>query len=149
MLGIPTVLITLVPENSRQMGLPRAIHLMGFTLGACTGGPFQKELQRKVVLDALKRWETRIEPGVIWDIEYPDYQRAPVIEGTGQIVREEVWSSPQVADLPWERSTPLDSDKRFLLPSPLSGYSAGAKGAPFLGHRKHANTTRRPFSFLY
>jgi D-proline reductase (dithiol) PrdB len=88
MLGIPTVLITLVPENSRQMGLPRAIHPAGFTLGDCTGGPFQAELQRKVVLDALKRWEARIEPGVIWDIEYPEYVRDPAIEGIGEIVRE-------------------------------------------------------------
>lgn len=88
MLAIPTVLITLVPENSRQMGLPRALHPVGFTLGDCTGGPFQQDLQRKVVLDALKRWEARLEAGVIWDIEYPEYQRDPAIEGTGEIVRE-------------------------------------------------------------
>jgi D-proline reductase (dithiol) PrdB len=88
MLGIPTVLITLVPENSRQMGIPRATHPVGFTLGDCTGGPFQVELQRKVVLDALRRWEARIEPGVIWDMDYPEYQRDPAIEGTGEIVRE-------------------------------------------------------------
>ncbi len=88
MLGIPTVLITLVPQNSRQMGLPRALHPVGFTLGDCTGGPFQQELQRQVVLDALKRWEARIEAGVIWDMEYQEYQRDPAIEGTGEIIRE-------------------------------------------------------------
>jgi D-proline reductase (dithiol) PrdB len=65
MLAIPTVLITLLPEASRPMGPPRALHPVGFTLGDCTGGPFQAALQRKVVLDALKRWEARIEPGVI------------------------------------------------------------------------------------
>lgn len=88
MLGIPTVLITLVPENSRQMGLPHALHPVSFTLGDCTGGPFQKDLQRKVVLDALRRWEARIEAGVIWDIEYPEYAPDPAIEGIGEIVRE-------------------------------------------------------------
>jgi D-proline reductase (dithiol) PrdB len=88
MCGIPTVLITLVSEASQQMGPSRAIHPVGFTLGDCTDGPFQKELQRKVVLDALKRWEARIEPGVIWDIEYPDYQRDPLIEGRGEVVRK-------------------------------------------------------------
>ena len=88
MLGIPTVLITLVPENSRQMGPSRAIHPVDFTLGDCTGGPFQAELQRKVVQDALKRWEARLEAGVMWDIEYPEYQRDPAIEGTGEIARE-------------------------------------------------------------
>jgi hypothetical protein len=88
MLAIPTVLITLVPEASRQMGPPRAIHPVGFTLGDCTGREFQPELQRRVLLDALKRWEARIEAGIIWDIEYPEYQRDPAIEGTGEIVRE-------------------------------------------------------------
>lgn len=88
MLAIPTVLITLVPEASKQMGPPRAIHPVGFTLGDGTGGPFQPELQRKVLLDALKRWEARIEPGMIWDIEYPEYVPDPAIEGTGEIVRE-------------------------------------------------------------
>jgi D-proline reductase (dithiol) PrdB len=88
MRGIPTVLITLVPEASRQMGPSRAIHPVGFTLGDCTGGPFQKDLQRKVVFDALKRWESRLEAGVIWDMEYPEYVHDPAIEGTGEIVRE-------------------------------------------------------------
>lgn len=61
MLAIPTVLIMLVPENSRQMGPSRAIHLVGFTLGDCTGGPFQKDLQRKVVLGALKVFSSAIQ----------------------------------------------------------------------------------------
>jgi hypothetical protein len=72
MLGIQTVLITLVPENSRQMGPSRAIHPVGFTLGDCTGGPFQKDLQRKVVLDALKRWEARLEAGVLGTSNTPN-----------------------------------------------------------------------------
>ncbi|MGO8949726.1 MAG: hypothetical protein ACLQUY_19150, partial [Ktedonobacterales bacterium] len=88
MRGIPTVLITLVPEASRQMGLSRAIHPVDFTLGDCTGGPFQRDLQRKVILDAFKRWEARVEAGIIWDIEYPEYIRDTAIEGTGEIVRE-------------------------------------------------------------
>lgn len=87
-LAIPTVLITLVSEASRQMGPPRAIHPVGFTLGDCLGRELQPELQRRVLLDALKRWEARIEPGIIWDIKYPDYARDPAIEGTGEIVRE-------------------------------------------------------------
>jgi D-proline reductase (dithiol) PrdB len=88
MRGIPTVLITLVLEASRQMGPSRAIHPVDFTPGDCTGGPFQPELQRKVVLDALKRWEARIEAGVIWDMDYPEYQRDPAIEGTGEMLRD-------------------------------------------------------------
>lgn len=73
MVGIPTVLITLVPENSRQAGPPRAFYPSGFKLGNCLGGPFQVELQCKVLRDALRRWEAREEPGHIWEISYPEY----------------------------------------------------------------------------
>lgn len=88
MLGLPTVLITLVPRASREMGPPRAIHPAGFTLGDCTGGAFQPELQRKVVMDALRRWEAREEPGSIWEITYPEYVPDPAIEHGGEIIEE-------------------------------------------------------------
>ena len=67
------MLITVVPENSRQAGPPRAIAPQQFKLGNSLGGPHQNELQRKVLLDALRRWETREEPGHIWEITYPEY----------------------------------------------------------------------------
>lgn len=73
MQGIPTVLITVVPENSRQAGPPRAIAPMHFKMGNSLGGPHQITLQRNVLLDALRRWEAREEPGNIWEIEYPAY----------------------------------------------------------------------------
>nr|HET6902103.1 hypothetical protein [Ktedonobacteraceae bacterium] len=73
MVGIPTVLITLIPENSRQAGPPRAFHPTGFKLGNCLGGPHQVDLQRKVLRDALRRWEAREEPGIIWEQDYPEY----------------------------------------------------------------------------
>jgi len=73
MVGIPTVLITVVPESSRQAGPPRAFHPKGFKPGNSLGGPFQVELQRKVLRDALSRWEAREEPGHIWVREYPEY----------------------------------------------------------------------------
>ena len=73
MVGIPTVLITVVPENSMQAGPPRAFSPKGFKQGNSLGGPFQDELQRKVLGDALRRWEAREEPGHLWEIEYPEY----------------------------------------------------------------------------
>ena len=88
MLGLPTVLITLVPRASREMGPPRAIAPAGFLLGDCVGGPHQPSLQRHVLLDALRRWETREEPGTIWEITYPDYTPDPAIEHGGEIVLE-------------------------------------------------------------
>ena len=73
MVGIPTVLITLLPEQSRPTGPPRAIAPQRFALGDCLGGPHQDDLQRKVLRDALRRWEAREEPGNFWEIEYPEY----------------------------------------------------------------------------
>ena len=73
MVGIPTVLITLVPENSMQAGPPRAFSPKDFKLGNCLGGPFQNDLQRKVLRDALRRWEAREEPGHLWEQVYPEY----------------------------------------------------------------------------
>lgn len=73
MAGIPTVLITVAPEQSMQAGPPRVIAPHHFKMGHSLGGPFQKELQRQVLLDALRRWETREEPGKLWDISYPAY----------------------------------------------------------------------------
>jgi D-proline reductase (dithiol) PrdB len=73
MQGIPTVLISLIPENSRQMGPPRYFTPTGFKLGNCLGGPFQVDLQRKVLRDALRRWEAREEAGTLWERAYPGY----------------------------------------------------------------------------
>ena len=73
MQGIPTVLITVFPNESRQAGPPRAIHPIGFKPGNSLGGPFQPDLQRKVLRDALARWEAREEPGNIWELDYPEY----------------------------------------------------------------------------
>ncbi len=88
MLGLPTVLITLVPQNSREMGPPRAIHPVGFTLGDSLGLPHRRDLQMRVLRDALRRWETREEPGTIWETEYPEYVPDPAIVNGGEIVRE-------------------------------------------------------------
>lgn len=73
MAGIPTVMITVAPEQSQQAGPPRIIAPHHFNLGHSLGGPQQKGLQRKVLLDALRRWETHEEPGQLWDITYPEY----------------------------------------------------------------------------
>ncbi len=73
MAGIPTVLITVAPEQSMQAGPPRVIAPHHFSMGHSLGGPFQKEVQRQVLLDALRRWETREEPGKLWEITYPNY----------------------------------------------------------------------------
>ena len=42
-------------------------------MGNSLGCPHQNDLQRKVLLDALRRWEAREEPGNAWEIAYPEY----------------------------------------------------------------------------
>lgn len=88
MLGIPTVLITLVPANSREMGPPRAIAPRGFTLGDVLGLPHQSRLQHQVLADALRRLEAREEPGSIWETEYADYMPDPAIPNHGEILHD-------------------------------------------------------------
>lgn len=89
MVGIPTVLITLIPENSKQMGPPRGLHPVGFPLGDCLGGPGQVAVQQQVLRDALHRWEAREEAGTIWERMYPDYVPDPSITNNGEIITNE------------------------------------------------------------
>ena len=73
MRGIPTVLITVSPEDTRQMGPPRAIYPRDFQPGSVTGHAGQAELQRRVLLDALERLVIPTEPGAIVEYDYPGY----------------------------------------------------------------------------
>ena len=73
MVGIPTILITVIPDSSLPAGPPRVFYPKGFRQGHSLGGPHQPELQRKVLRDALSRWEAREEAGTIWEREYAEY----------------------------------------------------------------------------
>ncbi|GHO90716.1 D-proline reductase (dithiol) protein PrdB [Reticulibacter mediterranei] len=75
MTGLSTVLISVVPDATQQAGPPRAINPNHFKQGNSLGGPHQKHLQRQILLDALKRWEAREEPGRIWIMDYPEYNQ--------------------------------------------------------------------------
>lgn len=70
---IPTILITVLPDSSKQAGPPRALYPKGFQPGDSLGGPHRPELQRTVLRDALRRWEAREERGTIWEGAYPEY----------------------------------------------------------------------------
>ena len=89
MVGIPTVLITLRPQASAEMGPPRALHPVGFTLGDPLGLPSQPEMQRRVLRAVLRRWEAREEPGHIWEYHDPEYQPDPAIQHDGEIIAPE------------------------------------------------------------
>jgi D-proline reductase (dithiol) PrdB len=73
MKGIPTVLITVSPEVSAQMRPPRALYPKGFKVGNSLGRPGMRELQRKVLQDALKLFTENTRPGEVVEIEYAEY----------------------------------------------------------------------------
>ncbi len=67
--GIPTVLITVVPAESRAMRPPRAICPKGNTLGRVLGSAGERDKQRRVLLEALRQFETLNLPGSIIEFE--------------------------------------------------------------------------------
>lgn len=73
MKGIPTVLITVSPEVSAQMRPPRSLYPKGFKIGNSLGQPGMKDLQRKVLTDALSLLTKNTRPGQVVNIEYPEY----------------------------------------------------------------------------
>ena len=73
MRGLPTVLITVSPEVSKQMRPPRAMYPKGFKIGNSLGKPGMKELQKKVLRDALLQLTEPARPGQIVEREYPEY----------------------------------------------------------------------------
>jgi D-proline reductase (dithiol) PrdB len=73
MKGIPTVLITVSPEVSAQMRPPRALYPKGFKIGNSLGRPGMRDLQKKVLRDALEMLNQHTRPGEAVTIEYPEY----------------------------------------------------------------------------
>ncbi len=73
MRGIPTVLITVSPEVSAQMRPPRALYPNGFKIGNSLGKPNTRELQLKVLRDALLLLTEDTRPGKIVTRDYPEY----------------------------------------------------------------------------
>jgi hypothetical protein len=67
------VLVTVSPEASRQMRPPRALHPVGFKIGNAFGRPSMRELQTRVLRDALGLLTGPPRPGEIVDREYPEY----------------------------------------------------------------------------
>ena len=73
MRGIPTVLITVSPEVSAQMRPSRALYPKGFKIGNSLGRPGMRDLQKKVLRDALELLNQNTRPGEAVTIEYPEY----------------------------------------------------------------------------
>lgn len=74
MRGLPTILITVSPEVSAQMRPPRAMYPKDFKVGNSLGQPGMRELQKKVLKDALLMLAGPAYPGQVIEKEYPEYQ---------------------------------------------------------------------------
>ncbi len=53
--------------------MPRALYPKGFKIGNSTGRPGMRELQRRVVRDALSLLTENTRPGSVVTREYPEY----------------------------------------------------------------------------
>jgi hypothetical protein len=73
MRGIPTVLITVSPEVSKQMRPPRSLYPKGFKIGNSMGRPGMPDLHKKVLKDALGLLKEPPRPGEVIEREYPEY----------------------------------------------------------------------------
>jgi hypothetical protein len=65
MLGIPTVLITVEPEESAQARPPRALCPRGFVAGHSLGRPNDESLQKWIIMDALELLPADPKPGEV------------------------------------------------------------------------------------
>lgn len=65
MLGVPTVLITVEPEESAQARPPRALCPRGFIAGHSLGRPEDDALQKWIVMDALGLLRDTPRPGEV------------------------------------------------------------------------------------
>jgi hypothetical protein len=70
MLGVPTVLITVEPEESAQARPPRALCPRGFIAGHSLGRPQDEALQKWIVMDALGLLRDTPRPGEVLHRDY-------------------------------------------------------------------------------
>jgi hypothetical protein len=70
LVGIPTVVITVEPEETLQARPPRALNPRGFVAGHSLGRPNDAALQKRIVLDALGLLLSPPRPGEVIERDY-------------------------------------------------------------------------------
>ena len=71
LVGIPTVVITVEPEETLQARPPRALNPRGFVAGHSLGRPGDAALQKRIVMDALGLLTGDPRPGEVIARDYP------------------------------------------------------------------------------
>jgi len=74
MIGIPTSLITVEPEESAQARPPRALCPRGFIAGHSLGRPNDEALQKWIIMDALSLLLAEPKPGEVIMRDYANKQ---------------------------------------------------------------------------
>jgi len=70
MVGIPTVVITVEAEETRQARPPRALSPRGFVAGHSLGRPGDAALQKWILMDALELVTGTPRPGEVVERDY-------------------------------------------------------------------------------
>ena len=70
LIGIPTVVVTVEPEETRQARPPRALSPRGFIAGHSLGRPGDAALQKWILMDALQLLVSPAQPGQIVERDY-------------------------------------------------------------------------------
>lgn len=71
LVGIPTVVVTVEVEETRQARPPRALAPAGFVAGHSLGRPQDAALQRRILTDALGLLLGPPRPGEVIERAYP------------------------------------------------------------------------------
>ncbi len=71
LIGLPTVVITVEPEETAQARPPRALCPRGFVAGHSLGRPGDAALQRRILEDALALLTAPPRPGEVVTLDYP------------------------------------------------------------------------------
>lgn len=86
--GIPTLCMTSALDITRAVNPPRSV-FVNFPLGHQTGKPHQSNLQRQIVRDALRAFETIDKSGTIVELPYvwdPEDRQWEVTDYTGDFL---------------------------------------------------------------
>ena len=70
MIGLPTVVITVEPKETRQARPPRALCPRGFVPGHSLGRPNDAALQKAILMDALGLLTAAPRPGEVVERDY-------------------------------------------------------------------------------